>query len=116
MGCLTAGYRELYVRWLQYGTFLPVFRSHGTDTPREIWNFGEKGEIFYDAIAKSIELRYRLLPYIYSMAGKVYSRNQTMMRSLLFDFYEDEKSKGYRNGIHVWGKHSGVPHYKTYVL
>ena len=92
-GVSDAGYRELYVRWLQYGTFLPVFRSHGTDTPREIWNFGEKGEIFYDAIAKSIELRYRLLPYIYSMAGKVYSRNQTMMRSLLFDFYEDEKAR-----------------------
>ena len=65
------GYRELYVRWLQYGTFLPMFRSHGTDTPREIWNFGEKGEMFYDVIEKYIKLRYKLMPYIYSAAAKV---------------------------------------------
>ena len=92
-GVADLGYRELYVRWLQYGVFLPVFRSHGTDTPREIWNFGEPGECFYEAIAESIRLRYRLLPYIYSMAGKVYHQNRTIMRSLLFDFSEDEKSK-----------------------
>ncbi len=67
-------YRELYVRWLEYAAFVPVFRSHGTDTPREIWNFGEEGEPFYEAIAKTIQLRYRLMPYIYSMAGKVYCR------------------------------------------
>ncbi len=83
------GYRELYVRWLEYGTFLPMFRSHGTDTPREIWNFGEKGEPFYDAIEKFIRLRYHLMPYIYSLAGAVWQNNQTIMRSLLFDFQED---------------------------
>ena len=43
------GYRELYVRWLQYGVFLPIFRSHGTDCRREPWNFGDKGDPFYDA-------------------------------------------------------------------
>ena len=86
-------YRELYVRWLEYAAFVPVFRSHGTDTPREIWNFGREGEPFYDAIAKTIRLRYRLMPYIYSMAGKVYCRDYTMMRSLLFDFPEDERAK-----------------------
>lgn len=84
------GYRELYVRWFQYGTFLPMFRSHGTDTPREIWNFGEPGEIFYDALKESIRLRYRLMPYIYSMAGKVCLEDYTMLRSLLFDFSEDK--------------------------
>ncbi|MFR8334646.1 MAG: TIM-barrel domain-containing protein [Oscillospiraceae bacterium] len=49
-GCHDPRYRELYTRWLQYAVFLPVFRSHGTDTPREIWNFGEKGTMFYDAL------------------------------------------------------------------
>lgn len=87
------GYRELYVRWLQYGTFLPMFRSHGTDTPREPWNFGKPGDIFYDAILKFIKLRYRLLPYIYSMAASVHQNHTTMLRSLMFDFAEDENVK-----------------------
>ncbi len=86
------GYRELYVRWLQMGAFLPMMRSHGTDAPREIWNFGKPGEMFYDAIAKAIALRYRLIPYIYSMAGKVAMHDYTMVRSLLFDFAEDPKA------------------------
>lgn len=85
------GYRELYTRWLQLGTFLPIFRSHGTDTRREIWNFGEKGERFYDTIYKFINLRYELLPYIYSMAGMVTLNNYTIMRLLAFEFIEDQK-------------------------
>jgi alpha-D-xyloside xylohydrolase len=87
------GYRELYVRWLQYGTFLPMFRAHGTDTPREPWRFGKPGEIFYDAILKFIRLRYRLLPYIYATAAAVSQRQDTMLRSLMFDFPEDENVK-----------------------
>ena len=87
------GYRELYVRWLQFGTFLPIFRSHGTDTPREPWNFGNEGEIFYDAILKFINLRYKLIPYIYSMAADININNATMLRSLMFDFAEDENVK-----------------------
>lgn len=89
-GCNDLGYRELYTRWLEYAVFLPVFRSHGTDTPREIWNFGEKGTPFYDAIEKSIRLRYRLMPYIYSLAAGVTFDRQTIMRSLLFDFPQDK--------------------------
>ena len=61
-------FQELYVRWMQYGLFCPVFRSHGTDCSREIWEFGKPGEAVYDAIAAQIRLRYRLLPYIYSTA------------------------------------------------
>lgn len=87
------GYRELYVRWLQYGTFLPMFRSHGTDTPREPWNFGSQGDIFYDTILKFIKLRYQLLPYIYSMAAAVHQKHATILRSLMFDFAQDEKVK-----------------------
>jgi len=83
------GYRELYVRWLQYGTFMPIMRSHGTDTPREPWHFGQPGEKYYDTIVKYIKLRYRLLPYIYSLAGMVTREGYTMMRNLNFDFPGD---------------------------
>ena len=82
-------YRELYVRWLQYGTFLPIFRSHGTDCRREPWNFGKAGEPFYEAILSAIRLRYHLLPYIYSLAGSVYLEDETMMRPLIMDFPKD---------------------------
>ncbi len=86
LGVADMGYRELYVRWFQYGAFLPMFRSHGTDTPREIWRFGEPGEMFYDTLVKFLRLRYRLLPYIYSLAGMVTQEDYTMMRGLPFDF------------------------------
>jgi alpha-D-xyloside xylohydrolase len=91
------GYRELYTRWFQLGAFLPIFRSHGTDTRREIWNFGEKGEIFYDTIAKFIDLRYRLLPYIYSLAGMVSLKDYTIMRLLAFDFRNDPEVYGIKD-------------------
>jgi alpha-D-xyloside xylohydrolase len=78
--------------WL--GAFLPVFRSHGTDTPREIWNFGEPGTPFYDSIEKAIRLRYRLMPYIYSLAGEVVLSHSTMMRPLIFDFPQDKVACG----------------------
>ncbi|MDP4189686.1 MAG: glycoside hydrolase family 31 protein, partial [Bacteroidota bacterium] len=64
-------FQELYVRWLQFGAFTPMMRSHGTDVPREIYNFGKKGEPIYDAIEKTINLRYAMLPYIYSTAWSV---------------------------------------------
>lgn len=84
-------YQELYVRWLQYGLFCPVFRSHGTDAPREIYQFGKKGEPIYDAIEKMINLRYRLLPYIYSTAWQVSSKDYSYMRPLFSDFASDHK-------------------------
>ena len=86
------GYRELYTRWIQFGAFLPIFRSHGTDTPREPWQFGEKGDMFYDVIVKYIRLRYQLMPYIYSLAAKAHRNAYTMMRSLAFDFAEDAEA------------------------
>ena len=84
-------YQELYVRWLQYGLFCPVFRSHGTDAPREIYQFGKKGEPIYDAIEKMIRLRYRLLPYIYSTAWQVTNNDYSYMRPLFSDFASDRK-------------------------
>lgn len=84
-------YQELYVRWMQYGLFCPVFRSHGTDAPREIYQFGKAGEPVYDAIAKTIDLRYRLLPYIYSTAWQVTSNDASYLRPLFSDFASDKK-------------------------
>ncbi|MEJ5352502.1 MAG: glycoside hydrolase family 31 protein [Melioribacteraceae bacterium] len=84
-------YRELYVRWLQFGTFCPMMRSHGTDAPREIYQFGKKGEPIYYAIERFIRLRYQLLPYIYSTAWNVTANHSTMMRALIMDFPNDPK-------------------------
>lgn len=85
-GAKNPSFQELYVRWLQFGAFTPMMRSHGTDIPREIYNFGRKGEIIYDAIAKTIDLRYSLLPYIYSTAWSVTNSQSTIMRALVMDF------------------------------
>ena len=84
-------FQELYVRWMQYGLFCPVFRSHGADAPREIWQFGQKGEPVYDAIEKMIRLRYRLIPYLYSTAWQVTSNNDSYLRPLFSDFAGDRK-------------------------
>ena len=84
-------YQELYVRWMQYGLFCPVFRSHGADAPREIWQFGKKGEPVYDAIEKAIRLRYRLIPYLYSTAWQVTSHDGSYLRPLFSDFAQDRR-------------------------
>ena len=84
-------FQELYVRWMQYGLFCPVFRSHGADAPREIWQFGKKGEPIYDAIEKTIRLRYRMLPYIYSIAWQVTDNNESYLRPLFSDFAADKR-------------------------
>jgi alpha-D-xyloside xylohydrolase len=87
-----AGYRELYARWIQFGTFCPMMRSHGTDAPREIYQFGKKGDKVYDAIEKSINLRYSLLPYIYSASWDITANQSTMMRALMMDFASDKQA------------------------
>ena len=84
-------YQELYVRWMQYALFCPIFRSHGADAPREIWQFGKKGEPVYDAIEKMIRLRYRLIPYLYSTAWQVTSNNESYLRPLFSDFAQDKR-------------------------
>lgn len=91
-GCKDLGFWELYVRWVQYAAFLPMFRSHGTDAAREIWRFGEAGTPFYDAIAKYIRLRYQFLPYIYSLAAQVTLNGRAMLRAVALDFPEDPRT------------------------
>ncbi|HJV78960.1 MAG TPA: glycoside hydrolase family 31 protein [Paludibacter sp.] len=85
-------YQELYVRWLQFGAFTPMMRSHGTDAPREIYQFGNRGDWTFDAIEKYINLRYQLLPYIYSTAWGVTSSSESFMRALVMDFAADKKT------------------------
>jgi alpha-D-xyloside xylohydrolase len=98
-----AEYRELYIRWLQFGAFCPMMRSHGTDAPREIYQFGEKGDPIYDAIEKFIHLRYRLLPYIYSASWEVTASQSSMMRALMMDFAGDNKALDI-NDEYLFGK------------
>lgn len=88
-GCTDFGFWELYTRWVQYGAFLPMFRSHGTDAAREIWRFGEPGTPFYDSIAKYIRLRYQFIPYIYSLAAQVTLNSASMLRAVALDFPND---------------------------
>jgi alpha-D-xyloside xylohydrolase len=90
-------YRELYVRWIQFGAFCPMMRSHGTDAPREIYQFGRQGDTIYDAIDKYINLRYILLPYIYSTSWDVTANQSTMMRALVMDFNEDRQALDINN-------------------
>ncbi len=83
-------FKELYVRWLQMGTFLPMMRSHGADVRREIYEFGSKGEPVYDAIEEAIRLRYSLVPYIYSTSWGVTSQRESMIKPLVADFPGDK--------------------------
>lgn len=91
-GAKNPEYQELYVRWMQFGAFCPMMRSHGTELPREIWNFGKRGEWCFDAQEKMINLRYRLLPYIYSTSWGVSHNDGTFMRALVMDFPSDKKT------------------------
>lgn len=88
-----SAFNEFYVRSLQIATFSPIMRSHGTTLPREIWRFGRKGGKFYDAIEKYIRIRYKLLPYIYSMSYQVSAEGKSMMYPL-YTRFDDPKVKG----------------------
>jgi alpha-D-xyloside xylohydrolase len=85
-------YRELFTRWYQFGSFCPVFRVHGTNTPREIWFFGETNQKAYQTQLKFNKLRYSLMPYLYSLAGMVNRMQYTPMRALVMDFMKDEQA------------------------
>ncbi|HEX9710288.1 MAG TPA: TIM-barrel domain-containing protein, partial [Candidatus Thermoplasmatota archaeon] len=86
-------FRELFTRWFQFGAFTPVFRAHGQTTEREPWFFGDEGHPAYKTLLAFTELRYRLLPYIYSVASRVTHEHDTMMRALVMDFPADRKAR-----------------------
>jgi alpha-D-xyloside xylohydrolase len=85
------GYRELYARWFEFGTFNPIFRAHGTRTTNqnEIWSYGREMQTL---LTRYDRLRYRLLPYIYSLAWKTTRENYTPMRALVMDFRDDTRT------------------------
>jgi alpha-D-xyloside xylohydrolase len=90
-GAKNPEFQELYTRWLQFAAFTPMMRSHGTDIPREIYQFGQPGDKTYDVLAKFINLRYSLLPYIYSTAWDVTHHSGSIMRALFMDFKQDKQ-------------------------
>lgn len=85
-------YQELYVRWMQFGAFTPMMRSHGADVYRELYYFGKQGEPVYDALVDAVKLRYRFLPYIYSQSWQVTKNNDSFMRALFMDFKADKQT------------------------
>jgi alpha-D-xyloside xylohydrolase len=86
-----AEWTELYTRWFQMGAFVPIFRSHGEIIRREIFEVAKKGSQIYNILAWYDRLRYRLMPYIYTIAADTYHRAGTMMRGLVMDFPNDQK-------------------------
>lgn len=87
-----AEWREMNLRWFQFGAFAPVFRSHGEPPFREIWNLAPAGSEVYESLAAHVRLRYRLLPYIYTLAADVHHRDGSIMRGLAMDFPTDAKA------------------------
>jgi alpha-D-xyloside xylohydrolase len=84
-------YRELFVRWFEYGAFCPIFRAHGTrqNNQNELWSFGPQAQ---DILTLYDRLRYRLMPYIYTLGAKTTFEGYTPMRALAFDFATDSKA------------------------
>ncbi len=91
------GFLELYTRWFQFASFCPLFRAHGADFPREPWAMGTPESPTYSTLLKFTNLRYRLMPYLYSLAWKVTNENYTIMRGLPFDFCDDQATHNINN-------------------
>ena len=82
-------WQELQTRWHQFGTFVPLFRTHGQWPRRELWNIAPEGSAAYNSILWYMQLRYRLMPYLYSLAAAVHFEDGTMMRGLPMDYPGD---------------------------
>ncbi|HUL54132.1 MAG TPA: TIM-barrel domain-containing protein [Opitutaceae bacterium] len=89
----TEDWCELNTRWFEFGTFVPLLRPHGEFPYREMWQFGGESSPAYQAQLKFDRLRYRLLPYIYSLAGMVTHEGGTILRPLVMDFREDATAR-----------------------
>lgn len=85
-------WRELNARWFQFGAFTPIFRSHGEYPYREIYNLAPEGSEVRETLIAYDRLRYRLLPYIYTLAADTYHRDGTIMRGLVMDFEDDRET------------------------
>lgn len=85
-------WRELNLRWFQFGAWTPLFRSHGEFPFREVYELGKGDQAMYDAMVRATRERYRLLPYLYSVAADTFWRDGTMMRGLVMDFPADRRA------------------------
>jgi len=83
-------WRELNTRWFQFGAFCPIFRVHGQYPYREMFNIAPENHPAFQSMLKYDKLRYRLMPYIYSLTGMVTHQDYTIMRALIFDFGNDK--------------------------
>lgn len=86
-------WREMNVRWHQWGVFSPLYRAHGQFPLREPWNIAPEGDECFKAILAVDQSRYRLMPYIYSLTAKVHFDDYTIMRPLVMDFTDDAKAR-----------------------
>jgi alpha-D-xyloside xylohydrolase len=86
-----AEWRELNTRWFQFGAFSPIFRSHGENIKREIFEMSPAGSPTYNSMVWYDRLRYRLMPYIYTLGADTYFNDSTIMRALVMDFGFDRK-------------------------
>ena len=82
-------WRELQTRWYQFGTFCPLYRAHGQFPLREVWNIAPQDHPAYKSIVYYNRMRYRLMPYIYSLAGHAWLYGKTIMRGLVMDYTDD---------------------------
>jgi len=86
-----AEWRELNMRWFQFGAFSPLFRSHGESPKREIYEIAPAGSAMYRSMLWYDQLRYRLMPYIYTLGADTFHKDATIMRGLAMDFPDDRK-------------------------
>ena len=90
-------WRELQARWSQFGAFIPLFRVHGQWPTREIWNIAPDNHPAYKSFVYYDKLRYRLMPYLYSLAGWAHFKDYTLMRALIMDFNGDKEVENIGN-------------------
>lgn len=86
-------WRELNTRWYQFGAFVPLFRAHGQWPFREVYNIAPEQHPAYKSIVAYTRLRYRLMPYIYSLAAKTHFDDYTIMRPMIMDFAADKRTR-----------------------
>jgi alpha-D-xyloside xylohydrolase len=98
-----AEWRELNLRWFQMGAFMPLFRSHGEYPYREIFNLAPAGSEVFDSLVWHDKLRYRLLPYTYTVAADTYHRDGTILRGLPMDFPDDLSARSVKDE-YLFGK------------
>ncbi|WP_260925931.1 TIM-barrel domain-containing protein [Novosphingobium sp. 9] len=108
-----AEWRELNLRWFQFGAFSPIFRSHGEQPWREIYEIAPEGSPMRASMVWYDKLRYRLMPYIYTLGADAYEKDGSIMRGLVMDFPQDARARTI-NDEYLFGKAFLVAPVSTY--